>query len=37
MKRKKTLTFNNTTELVEMLEFKDSRVLVSTIITEKLC
>jgi hypothetical protein len=29
------LTFNNSPKLVELLEFKDCRVLVHTIITEK--
>jgi hypothetical protein len=28
------LTFNNSAKLVELIEFKDSRVLVDTIITE---
>jgi hypothetical protein len=31
------LAFNNSTKLVELLEFKDSRVLVNTVITKKLC
>jgi hypothetical protein len=35
--RQTLITFNNSTKLVELLEFKEGRVLANTIITGKLC